>query len=84
MRVIMGMVNPLSGTVMLNGRNITNLKSVQRIHAGVALGQQIVKPLRQMSLLTMLHLLPVEKLLSPFRALMVQKRCNERELARSC
>ena len=46
MRVIMGMVNPLSGTVLLNGRNITNLKSVQRIHAGVALGQQIVKPLQ--------------------------------------
>ena len=51
MRVIMGMVNPLFGTVLLNGRDITNLKSVQRIHAGVALGQQIVKPLRQMSLL---------------------------------
>ena len=50
MRVIMGMIHPLSGTVLLNGRNITNLTSVQRIHAGVALGQQI-KPLRQMSLL---------------------------------
>ena len=47
MRVIMGMVNPLFGTVLLNGRDITNLKSVQRIHAGVALGQQIVKPLNR-------------------------------------
>ena len=83
MRVIMGMVNPLSGTVSLNGRNITNLKSVQRIHAGVALGQQIVKPLRQMSLLDNVALASGgKKLLSPFRALMVQKRCNERESAR--
>ena len=83
MRVIMGMVNPLSGTVLLNGRNITNLTSVQRIHAGVALGQQIVKPLRQMSLLENVALASGgKKLLSPLRALMVQKRCNERGLAK--
>jgi len=79
----MGMVTPLSGTVWLNGRNITNLKSVQRIHAGVALGQQIVKPLRQMSLLDNVALASGgKKLLSPFWALMVQRRCDERELAR--
>ena len=48
----------------------------------VALGQQIVKPLRQMSLLDNVALASGgKKLLSPFRALMVQKRCNERELA---
>ena len=83
MRVIMGTVNPLSGTVLLNGRNITNLKSVQRIHEGVALGQQIVKPLRQMSLLDNVALASGgKKLLSPFRALMVQKRFDERELAK--
>ena len=71
MRVIMGMVNPLSGTLLLNGRNITNLTSVQRIHAGVALGQQIVKPLRQMSLLDNVALASGgKKLLSPLRALM--------------
>ena len=83
MRVIMGMLNPTSGTVWLNGRNITNLKSVQRIHAGVALGQQIVKPLTQMSLLDNVALASGgKKLLSPFWALMVQNRCEERELAR--
>jgi branched-chain amino acid transport system ATP-binding protein len=64
------MVNPLSGSVLLNGKNITDLKSVQRIHAGVALGQQIVKPLRQMSLLDNVALASGgKKLLSPFQGL---------------
>ena len=48
MRVIMGIVQPVSGQVMLDGQDISKLNSVQRIHAGVALGQQIVKPLRAM------------------------------------
>ena len=82
MRVIMGMIHPLSGTVLLNGRNITNLTSVQRIHAGVALGQQIVKPLKQMSLLENVALASGGKKLLTFWALMVQKRHEERELAR--
>ncbi len=82
MRVIMGMIRPLTGSVFLDGQNITGLKSVQRIHAGIALGQQIVKPLRQMSLLDNVALPSGgEKLLSPLRALMVRKRSKEREIA---
>ena len=82
MRVIMGMITPLSGSVFLDGKNITGLKSVQRIHAGVALGQQIVKPLRQMSLLDNVALATGgAKLLSPLRALMVRERSEEREVA---
>ena len=82
MRVIMGMITPLSGSVFLDGKNITGLKSVQRIHAGVALGQQIVKPLRQMSLLDNVALASGgAKLLSPLRALMVLERSEEREVA---
>ena len=82
MRVIMGMITPLSGSVFLDGQNITGLKSVQRIHAGVALGQQIVKPLRQMSLLDNVALASGgAKLLSPLRALMVRERSEEREVA---
>ena len=81
MRVIMGMITPLNGDVFLDGRNITGLSSVQRIHAGVALAQQIVKPLRQMSLLDNVALASGgEKLLSPLRALTVQ-RSKEREVA---
>ena len=82
MRVIMGMITPLSGSVFLDGKNITGLKSVQRIHAGVALGQQIVKPLRKMSLLDNVALASGgAKLLSPLRALMVRERSEEREVA---
>ena len=82
MRVIIGMITPLKGSVFLDGKNITDLKSVQRIHAGVALAQQIVKPLRQMSLLDNVALASGgKKLLSPFRALMVRKRSKEREVA---
>jgi branched-chain amino acid transport system ATP-binding protein len=82
MRVIMGMITPLNGGVFLDGRNITGLSSVQRIHAGVALAQQIVKPLRQMSLLDNVALASGgEKLLSPLRALTVRKRSKEREVA---
>ena len=82
MRVIMGMITPLSGSVFLESKDITGLKSVQRIHAGVALGQQIVKPLRQMSLLDNVALASGgAKLLSPLRALMVRERSEEREVA---
>ncbi len=82
MRVIMGMITPLSGSVFLDGKNITGLRSVQRIHAGVALGQQIVKPLRKMSLLDNVALASGgAKLLSPLRALMVRERSEEREVA---
>ena len=31
MRVIMGMITPLSGSVFLDGKNITGLKSVQHL-----------------------------------------------------
>ena len=83
MRVITGIVRPVSGQVMLDGRNISTLSSVERIHAGVALGQQIVKPLREMSLLDNVALaFGREKLLSPLRALSVRSRDAEREAAK--
>jgi branched-chain amino acid transport system ATP-binding protein len=84
MRVITGIVRPVSGQVMLDGRNISTLSSVERIHAGVALGQQIVKPLREMSLLDNVALaFGREKLLSPLRALSVRSRDAEREAAKT-
>jgi branched-chain amino acid transport system ATP-binding protein len=84
MRVIMGIVQPVSGQVMLDGQDISKLNSVQRIHAGVALGQQIVKPLRAMSLLDNVALaFGGSKLLSPLRALSVRSRATEREVARA-
>ena len=84
MRVITGIVRPVSGQVMLDGRNISALGSVERIHAGVALGQQIVKPLREMSLLDNVALaFGREKLLSPLRALSARSRDAEREAAKT-
>ena len=50
MRVITGIVRPLQGTVRLEGRDLDGLSINRRIRSGLALAQQIVQPLRQMSL----------------------------------
>ena len=82
MRVIMGLIRPKSGKVFLNAENITDLPTVERIHAGIALGQQIVKPLRQMSLLDNVALaVGGQKLLSPMHAFFKKSRIAERETA---
>jgi len=51
MRAITGMVKPQTGRVLLEGDDITQLPVHLRIRAGLALAQQIVQPLRAMSLL---------------------------------
>ena len=51
MRVITGIVQPQLGTVTLEGIDITQTATHLRIRAGLALAQQIVQPLRAMSLL---------------------------------
>ncbi len=51
MRVITGMVQPQRGSVLLEGKDITRVATHLRIRAGLALAQQIVQPLRAMSLL---------------------------------
>ena len=50
MRVITGIVRPQEGTVRLEGRDLGGLSINRRIRSGLALAQQIVQPLRQMSL----------------------------------
>lgn len=82
MRVIMGMIRPPAGSVLLDGQDITDLGPVQRIHAGIALGQQIVKPLRGMSLLDNVTLAcGGGKLLSPLKGLSASTRQAERQTA---
>ena len=82
MRVIIGLIRPQSGQVYLNAENITDLPTVERIHAGLALGQQIVKPLRQMSLLDNVALaVGGQKLLSPLNAFFKRSRIAERDVA---
>jgi branched-chain amino acid transport system ATP-binding protein len=51
MRAITGMVKPQAGRVLLEGNNISLLPTHLRIRAGLALAQQIVQPLRAMTLI---------------------------------
>jgi len=51
MRVITGIVQPQQGRVLLEGVDITHKATHLRIRAGLALAQQIVQPLRALSLL---------------------------------
>ena len=51
MRVITGIVKPQEGEVLLEGRSLLGMSINQRIRAGLALAQQIVQPLRAMTLL---------------------------------
>ena len=50
MRVITGIIRPQEGTVRLEGVDLGGLSINRRIRSGLALAQQIVQPLRQMSL----------------------------------
>ena len=51
MRVITGIITPNEGTVELLGKNLEGLAISKRIRAGMALAQQVVQPLREMTLL---------------------------------
>ena len=51
MRVITGIVRPQGGRVLLQGKDLAGLPVNARVRAGLALAQQIVQPLRALSLL---------------------------------
>jgi branched-chain amino acid transport system ATP-binding protein len=51
MRVITGIVKPQEGAVELEGQDLDGLSINQRIRAGLALAQQIVQPLHELTLL---------------------------------
>jgi branched-chain amino acid transport system ATP-binding protein len=82
MRVITGMVAPQEGRVHLCGRDITDWPVHRRIRAGLALAQQIVQPLRAMSLAENVALAAgAGKTRGPLEALMQTDR--RAELARA-
>lgn len=82
MRVITGIVNAQEGSVHLDGNNLDGLAINQRIRAGMALAQQIVQPLREMTLLDNVALAcGAAKTKHPFYAMKSFDRTNERELA---
>ena len=69
MRVITGIVKPQQGTVRLDDMDLAGLSINQRIRAGLALAQQIVQPLRKMSLLENVALAcGAAKTANPFKA----------------
>jgi len=50
MRVISGLVKPTHGRVLLNGQDVTTWAIDRRVRSGLALAQQIVKPLATFTL----------------------------------
>ena len=82
MRVITGMVTANEGQVLLAGNNLAGMAVNQRIRSGLALAQQIVQPLRAMTLLENVALAcGAEKTRNPFTAMLSYDREAENKRA---
>ena len=82
MRVITGIIVPDEGAVFLAGRNLSGLTIDQRIRAGLALAQQIVQPLGEMTLIENVALASgADKTRNPFRAMASFSRQKEEDRA---
>ena len=83
MRIITGVLRPQQGRVMFRGKDVTRWPIHRRIGAGLALGQQIVRPLRTLNLTDNVALAAgSHRLTSPLAALRHVSRTRERERAR--
>ena len=83
MRFITGALRSQAGRVRFRGEDITGWPTDRRIRAGLALAQQIVKPLRTLSLLDNVALaVGMHRMTSPLRALVHTSRAAERRKAR--
>lgn len=82
MRIITGVLRPQQGRVIFCGQDITRWPIHRRIGAGLALGQQIVRPLRTLNLLDNVALAAgSRRMISPLTALRHISRTHERERA---
>lgn len=82
MRVITGIITPNEGTVHLSGRNLAGLAINERIRAGMALAQQIVQPLRDMTLIQNVALAcGAGKTQNPFKAMFAFDKKQEESRA---
>ncbi|MAL01788.1 MAG: ABC transporter ATP-binding protein [Alcaligenaceae bacterium] len=82
MRSITGVVKPTSGRVTLNGHDISNLATHQRIRRGLSLSQQLVRPFREISILDNVALAAGNThTISPLKALMHVSAQAERKTA---
>lgn len=83
MRIITGMLRPQEGRVQFNNRDITNWPVDRRIRGGLALAQQIVKPLRSLSVIENVALAAgAARMARPLSAFLHKDRSGERTLAR--
>jgi branched-chain amino acid transport system ATP-binding protein len=83
MRIMTGVLRPQQGRVIFNNKDITAWPIYRRIGAGLALAQQIVRPLRSLNLIDNVALaVGVRRMHRPWQALLRTRRDEERDLAR--
>jgi len=83
MRIITGVLRPQEGRVVFDGRDVTGWPVDRRIRAGMALAQQIVRPLRALSLLDNVALAAgAQRMANPLATLLHTDRGPERARAR--
>ena len=82
MRIITGVLRPQHGRVLFRGEDVTRWSVDRRVRAGLALAQQIVRPLESLSLADNVALAAgAQRLASPFAALLRTGRESERAKA---
>jgi len=83
MRIITGVLRPQAGRVVFGGEDVTRWPVHRRIRAGLALAQQIVRPLRSLNLTDNVALaVGTHRMTSPWAALLHTGRGAERARAR--
>ena len=82
MRIITGVLRPQTGRVLFRGEDVTRWPVDRRVRAGLALAQQIVKPLASLSLVDNVALAAgAHRMVSPLAALLRTDRETERAKA---
>jgi branched-chain amino acid transport system ATP-binding protein len=83
MRIITGVLRPQTGRVIFDGQDVTAWPVDRRIRAGMALAQQIVRPLRALSLIDNVALAAgAHRMANPLATLLHTDRSAERAKAR--
>ena len=83
MRIITGVLRPQAGRVVFGGEDVTRWPTHRRIRAGMALAQQIARPLRSLNLTDNVALaVGSHRMASPLAALLHTGRGAERARAR--
>jgi branched-chain amino acid transport system ATP-binding protein len=82
MRVITGIVKPNSGEIELAGQRVTQLPIHKRVHHGLGLSQQLVRPFREMTVLeNVAFAAGYRKTRDPLKSLTIIRRDTERKRA---